>query len=123
MNKFFDFTNRQLKFVALLSGTALVIGGYLFIRASAYRATELPSLEISIGENQQIFTGVFTLDPNSAPADSLELIPGIGSVLADRIITYREQQSFEEPVDLTNIKGIGPHLYERIKPYIRINRC
>ena len=28
-----------------------------------------------------VFTGLFQLDPNTAPADSLELLPGVGSVV------------------------------------------
>jgi predicted DNA-binding helix-hairpin-helix protein len=112
MNRFFDFSPSQLKFLAALSATALVMGGYLFLRSYAYPPDNPPALKV--------FIGIFVLDPNTAPADSLELLPGIGPVLADRIVEYRQQKRFEREVDITEVKGIGPKLYERLRPYLKI---
>jgi DNA uptake protein ComE-like DNA-binding protein len=74
------------------------------------------------GDKNSEYTGVFLLDPNTAPVDSLELLPGIGRVLADRIVEYRQTHRFEHPVDLTEVKGIKPKLFEALKPYLRINQ-
>ena len=52
----------------------------------------------------------------------MELLPGIGRVLADRIVDYRQRRRFERPVDLTEVKGIGAKLLEQLRPYIRINQ-
>jgi hypothetical protein len=120
MNQYFDFTSGQLKFLAALAATALLMGGYLFIRSYAYQPADSPPFEIILGENEAKFTGIFVLDPNIAPADSLELLPGIGKVLADRIVAYRQHQRFEKEIDITEVKGIGPRLYERIKPYLKV---
>ncbi|MFQ5454534.1 MAG: ComEA family DNA-binding protein [Candidatus Zixiibacteriota bacterium] len=120
MNRFFDFTSRQLKVLGLLSGTALLMGGYLFIRSNTVQVEETPPFEVFIGENEQLFTGIFILDPNTSPADSLELLPGIGKVLADRIVEYRQRQWFEKEIDITEVKGIGPKLFEKIKPYLKV---
>ena len=122
MNRFFDFSPAQLKFLAALSTTALVMGGYLFIRTYAYPPENPPALKVFLGEDEQVFTGIFVLDPNTAPADSLELLPGIGPVLADRIVEYRRQKRFEREIDITEVKGIGPKMYEQLKPYLRIKR-
>lgn len=122
MNRFFDFTSKQLKFLALLSATALVMGGYLLIEAYANQPPQSTSFEVIIGEDQQKFTGIFILDPNDAPPDSLELLPGIGKVLADRIVAYRQHNRFEKEIDITEVSGIGPKLYERIKPYLRVKK-
>jgi competence protein ComEA len=78
-------------------------------------------MPVFLGEEEK-FTGIFLLDPNTSPADSLELLPGIGRTLADRIIEYRQIKRFDEEIDITEVKGIGPKLYERIKPYLRIRR-
>ncbi len=122
MNRFFDFSPAQLRFLAVLSAAALVMGGYLFIRSYAYPTEDSPSLKVFIGEDEQVFTGIFVLDPNTSPADSLELLPGIGPVLADRIVEYRQRKRFEREVDITEVKGIGPKLYEQLRPYLRIRR-
>ena len=122
MNRFFDFTPKQIKFLAVLTSTALIMSGYLFVRSYTVPTEDSPNLEVFIGDNEPVFTGIFVLDPNTAPADSLELLPGIGKVLADRIVEYRQLNRFEKEVDITEVKGIGPKLYERLKPYLKINK-
>ena len=122
MNRFFDFTPKQIKFLAVLTSTALIMCGYLFVRSYTVPTEDSPNLEVFIGDNEPVFTGIFVLDPNTAPADSLELLPGIGKVLADRIVEYRQLNRFEKEVDITEVKGIGPKLYERLKPYLKINK-
>lgn len=122
MNRYFDFTSRQLRFLAILCATALTMGCYLLAKSYASQPAETPPFEVIVGEDRQMFTGVFVLDPNNAPADSLELLPGIGKVLADRIVAYRQHRRFETEIDITEVKGIGPKLYERIKPYLKVRR-
>ena len=120
MNRFFDFTVPQLRFLAILSATALLMGVYLLVRSYAQQPAESPPFAVILVDNDQPFTGVFVLDPNTAPADSLELLPGIGRVLADRIVAFRQHQRFEQEIDITEVKGIGPKLYEKIKPYLKV---
>ncbi len=121
-NAFFDFTDAQLKFLAVLTGAAMLTGGYLLISSHATPTTHYPPFKVILGDDEQVYTGIFVLDPNTAPADSLELLPGIGKILADRIVAYRKEHRFNEPVDITEVKGIGPKTYERIRPYLRIQR-
>ncbi|MFQ6009083.1 MAG: ComEA family DNA-binding protein [Candidatus Zixiibacteriota bacterium] len=120
MNRFFDFSPAQLRLLAALSATALVMGVYLLLRAYAYPPDNPPTLKVFVGDDDQVFTGLFVLDPNTAPADSLELLPGIGPILANRIVEYRKLKRFEREIDITEVKGIGPKLYERLRPYLRI---
>ena len=94
----------------------------MLAKSYASQPAEAPPFEVIVGEDRQIFTGVFVLDPNTAPADSLELLPGIGKVLADRIVAYRQHRKFETEIDITDVNGIGPKLYERIKPYLKVRK-
>lgn len=56
---------------------------------------------------------------NTADADSLMLIPGIGEKLADRIIDYRrENGKFAAAEDLMKVDGIGETSFQKIKEYI-----
>ena len=44
-------------------------------------------------------------------------MPGIGPVLAARIITYQEEFGFDSVEDLINITGIGAKTLEQIRDY------
>lgn len=51
---------------------------------------------------------VSPLDINRAGAEELAELPGIGAVLAERIVDYRtEHGPFERAEDLTKVSGIG----------------
>lgn len=56
------------------------------------------------------------LDVNSATTAELLNIPGIGPVLAQRILEARPYQSADE---LTGVKGIGPKIYAHIRPHFQ----
>lgn len=77
-------------------------------------------LSIHPGTQPTELIATFTCDPNYAPADSLELLPGIGPVLAERIVDYRRTHHFDSLADLKNVDGIGEKLLETITPYLRI---
>jgi hypothetical protein len=59
----------------------------------------------------------FASDPlaflSRAPADSLDLLPGIGPVLAARIIEARRVRPFTSWVDVDAVKGVGPKMLAR----------
>lgn len=59
------------------------------------------------------------LDINRATAAELELLPGIGPALAERIVEYREAYGpFASPDQIQNVSGIGPAKYEAMKDLI-----
>ena len=50
----------------------------------------------------------FPIDINRADAEQLTALPGIGEVLAGRIVAYREENgSFLSTQELQNVEGIG----------------
>jgi competence protein ComEA len=56
---------------------------------------------------------------NTADSATLQGLPGIGPVMADRIITYRDQHGPFAVVDeLIAIRGIGEATLERLRPLI-----
>jgi len=56
------------------------------------------------------------LDINTATEKELRLIPGIGPVLAARIIAARPFRSAD---DLKKVNGIGDKKYAEIRPYFQ----
>ncbi len=61
------------------------------------------------------------LDLNRASAEDLESLPGVGAVLAQRVITYRKSVGrFERIEELREVKGIGSKKFDRIKPLVTV---
>ncbi len=58
---------------------------------------------------------------NNATKAELTSLPGIGEVLADRIIRQREEQGEYETIsDLQNVKGISKKKFDKLKPLITV---
>jgi len=55
---------------------------------------------------------------NTCTKEQLTTLPGIGEVLADRIIQYREDTPFKSIEDIMNVSGIGEKKFEGIKDLI-----
>ncbi|MEV4474476.1 ComEA family DNA-binding protein [Nonomuraea sp. NPDC049504] len=61
------------------------------------------------------------LDLNSATPDQLEQLPGVGEVLAARIVEFRTSRGGFTTIDqLRDVSGIGPRKFEEIKPKVRV---
>lgn len=58
---------------------------------------------------------------NTATAEELDTLPGIGPVYAERIIAYRNEHGpFTDPAQIMEVQGIGPARYEQIKSRITV---
>ncbi|MEA4964516.1 MAG: ComEA family DNA-binding protein [Oscillospiraceae bacterium] len=79
--------------------------------------TETTVAEVSAAES----TVAEPLNLNAATADELEQLPGIGEVLALRILAYRDEHgAFQSPEELLYVSGIGATKYEDLKNLITV---
>ncbi|MBI5472675.1 MAG: helix-hairpin-helix domain-containing protein [Ignavibacteriae bacterium] len=62
-----------------------------------------------------------SININTATREQLELLPGIGPALADRILVYRKSIGRFRSVDqLLNVKGIGKKSLARLRPHVYV---
>lgn len=63
----------------------------------------------------------FPVNINTADADTLTALPGIGQVLAERIVAYRRQNGpFRVIEEITKVEGIGEKKAEAILDLITV---
>jgi len=61
------------------------------------------------------------LDVNRANQQDFERLPGIGPVLARRIVEYRESRGAVQDIEqLRRVKGIGKKTFERIRAFVAV---
>ncbi len=66
-------------------------------------------------------TSAIRLDLNRATTDELERLPGIGRVLALRIVEHRRKHGyFKRPEDIIIVRGMSARRYRVIAHLIRI---
>lgn len=71
------------------------------------------------GRVLRAYTGRLNL--NTASAADLTRLPGIGEVIAFRIIKERERAGrFQDTGELKTVKGISPRLYEGLRNYVSV---
>ena len=64
-------------------------------------------------------TAAAPLDINRADATALQSLPGIGPLLARRILAHREEHGrYHQATDLLAVPGIGPKRFEQLAPLI-----
>lgn len=70
--------------------------------------------------NAAAAAGPALVNLNTATAQEIESLPGIGPVLAARIIEYRAQNAFTTVDDLRFVSGIGPKRMEALRPLVTV---
>ncbi len=64
------------------------------------------------------------VDLNTATERDLRALPGVGPLLAARILAYRaEHGPFHALEDLLRVPGIGRKTFERLRPFLRLERA
>ena len=97
--------NRQLRLVGAFLVMALALAA-MVPPAAAAPASQTATEKINV---------------NTASAEELTALPGIGKAYADRIVEYREKNGpFKKVDDLLNVRGIGEKTLERIRDRVTV---
>ncbi len=107
--------------IALAAALLFFAAGYLVAqRPIADTVQILTSTNRDVPPAEEAARGL--IDVNTAQALELADLPGIGPVLAERIVAYRaENGPFAVPEDLLDVSGIGPKKLEGIGAYITLS--
>lgn len=57
---------------------------------------------------------------NTATAEQLTMLPGIGPATARNILDARKEQPFGQPWELTRAKGIGAKTFRKLEPHLSV---
>lgn len=110
-----------LKIWGIKRSLAIALMPYVQIKANNFG----PNLSVSnqrSGFNQPYTPKpIPTIQMESATQTEWELLPGIGPVLAQRILKYRDRiGGFSDKTDLLKVYGISDSLFQIIQPYLTI---
>ncbi|RPI12835.1 MAG: ComEA family DNA-binding protein [Ignavibacteriae bacterium] len=73
----------------------------------------------SVSDSHELLTIGKKININTSYASELQLLPGIGKVMAERIVEYREQNGeYKQTEDIMYVKGIGQKKFDKIKNLI-----
>jgi competence protein ComEA len=90
--------------------------------ASRLEVTAEGDLILEGMSGERLLTLGVALDLNSATAEDLEALPGIGPALAQRIVQHRQSQGpFATVEDLMAVYGIGKKKLAQIKPLVTVS--
>ena len=106
-------------------GSSTLEEGAFYVRTAKEAPTEAIMLGGDVTEESAVpslsLPAAGKININTASEQELMELPGIGEVLAARIVTFREENGEFDSVDcIMDVSGIGEKLYEKIADLITV---
>jgi competence protein ComEA len=77
--------------------------------------------QASADEAQESAVPAGQVNLNTASAEELQRLPGVGPSRALAIVAYREQRPFRRIEELMRIRGIGRATFRRLRPMLTLD--
>lgn len=143
LKELFDFSRAEIFALSILLLMILVGGGILMyqnttrslppelifqtVRAAESNPTPrmagVPAGDTTSVRKPELSTKSLLIDLNTAPAESLMMLPRVGKTISQRIIEYREKHGgFDSVGQVIEIKGIGKKTLEKIREYLTVKK-
>jgi competence protein ComEA len=117
----FATNNPQKQSQSALRGARSMSRAFTTIVASFIFSLAPVSMTQSAGASISRPQGEERIDINAASVEELRRLPGIGPVLASRIVEHRRRHGlFKRPQDVIIVRGMSAKLYRRIAHLIRV---
>ncbi len=119
----FDLERLEKKVLVFLLAALLIGAGIIAYKKlcptgdlsiERFSAPTAPSDGKTLGINKKV-------NINNASADQLMALKGVGKIMAQRIVEYRQKKGlFISPEDIKKVAGIGDKLFSKIKDSISL---
>lgn len=110
--------NKREQIVVIFLSVTFISGALINAYKKWQQARKLASCPIGLNYSSPVLSDTL-IDINTATAEQLDGLPGIGPILAQRIVAYREKRGgFKTINELRHINGIGPKRFAAIKDFI-----
>ncbi|MCE5300118.1 MAG: helix-hairpin-helix domain-containing protein [Spirochaetia bacterium] len=68
-------------------------------------------------------SGIAAININTATAEEFDRLPGVGAVIAQRLVDYRSQNNgFKSTAELKNVKGITAKKFAAMEKYLTVGQ-
>jgi len=95
-------------------------GSHIYVPYQSAGITSSPDNEVGTYSMSESGEMIVLININQAALEVLITLPGIGPVTAEKIISYREEQTFTRIEEIQKVPGIGPSTYQEIEMLITV---
>lgn len=100
----------------------LIIAALVVLVAALVVAPPVQAASATPGQAEAKAAPAQLVNINTAPAEQLERLPGVGAKTAARIVEYRQKNGgFKKIEELMNVRGIGEKVFLRMKNQLTVS--